>query len=125
MGLDDVKTSIAGPDTTPPETYLTSGPDNGTTTTSKSATFEFYSNEQDATFECLLWRDNAVVQEWAACTSPKSYTNLGSAGSVQTSYTFHVRAKDPAGNVDPNSAIRYWYFRDTTAPEVTMRSRWR
>ena len=116
MGLDDVKTSIAGPDTTPPETYMTSGPDD--TTTSTSATFEFYSNEQGSTFECRLWRGNTIVQEWAACTSPKSYTNLGSAGSVQTSYTFHVRAKDPAGNVDPNSTSWSWYFRDTTAPEV-------
>ena len=134
MGLDDVKTSIAGPDTTPPETYITSGPGNGTTTTSKSATFEFYSNEQGSTFECRLIRDNTFVHEWEACTSPKSYTNLGSAGSVQTSYIFHVRAKDPAGNVDPNFASRQWYIEegtdpqppppptDSTAPETTIDS---
>jgi hypothetical protein len=122
MGLDDVKTSIAGPDTTPPETYITSGPKDGVTTTSTSATFEFYSNEQGSTFECRLWKDNTVVQEWAGCTSPKSYSNLSSAGSVKASYTFHVRATDPSGNVDPHSASRSWSITppppDTTAPEV-------
>jgi len=129
MGLDDVKTSIAGPDTTPPETYITSGPDNGTTTTSKSATFEFYSNEQGSTFECGLIRDNTVVQEWAACTSPKSYSNL-SPGN----YRFDVQATDPAGNVTPYFAGRQWYIEegtdpqppppppDTTAPETSIDS---
>jgi hypothetical protein len=46
IGLDDVKTSTGGgPDTTPPETYITSGPCGITPST--SATFEFHSNEGD------------------------------------------------------------------------------
>jgi Bacterial Ig-like domain len=128
MGLDDVKTSTGGPDTTPPETYITSGPPCDTT----SATFEFYSNEQGSTFKCQLTRASAqdialseVVEAWTDCTSPKSYSNLS-----PTYYTFTVKATDIAGNVDPTPASRFWYKSstdpqppppptDTTAPKVT------
>jgi hypothetical protein len=121
IGLDDVKTSIAGPDTTPPETSITSGlgyvhSSMVCHTTSTSNTFEFSSNEQGSTFECQLFKNGAVVQTWADCTSPKSYSNLSSAG-----YRFEVRATDPAGIVDPTPASRYWTIDtipDTTAPTV-------
>ena len=135
MGLDDVKTSIAGPDTTPPESYITSGPGyispgEAYITDSTSATFEFHSNEQGSTFECQLSRDDAVVQAWADCTSPKSYSNLSRAEQWETLYKFEVKGTDPAGNVDPTPARRYWFIErgtdtqppppptDTTAPKV-------
>src|SRR5215217_9044767 len=56
IGLDDVKTSIAGPDTTPPEPSITSGygyvsPGVACITDSTSNTFEFSSNEQGSTFK--------------------------------------------------------------------------
>ncbi len=108
MGLDDVKTSIAGPDTTPPETYITSGP--GSYTTSTSVSFGFSSNEKGSTFECRLTRAGAqnlalseVLEDWTDCTSPRSYSNLD-----YTYYTFQVRATDPAGNVDPTPAAQSW-----------------
>jgi hypothetical protein len=122
IGLDDVKTSIAGPDTTPPETSITSGPARGSSTTSTSATFEFSSNEQGSTFKCQLekvWPGGGVVEQaWADCTSPKSYSNLSPA-----SYRFEVRATDLAGNADPTPASRDWTIdttpsTDTTAPTV-------
>jgi hypothetical protein len=119
LGLDDVKTSIGGPDTTPPETSITSGPGSSVVTTSTSAAFGFSSNEQGSTFECQLSKDGVVAQAWADCTSPKSYSNLSSA-----SYTFEVRATDPAGNVDATPASRIWHIgtsatsSDTTAPTV-------
>jgi hypothetical protein len=140
MGLDDVKTSIAGPDTTPPETYITSGlghisPGEAGITDSTSATFEFHSNEQGSTFKCQLSKDDAVVQAWADCTSPKSYSNLSRAEQWETLYEFEVRATDPAGNVDPTPARRYWFVKrgtetqpppqpppDTTAPETSIDS---
>jgi len=37
-----------------PETYITSGPDESSSTTSNSATFGFYYTEQGATFQCQL-----------------------------------------------------------------------
>jgi Bacterial Ig-like domain len=136
IGLDDVKTSIAGPDTTPPEPSITSGyghvsPGVACITDSTSNTFEFSSNEQGSTFKCQLSKDGAVVQPWANCTSPKSYSNLSRAEQWETLYRFEVRATDPAGNVDPTSASRYWFVKrgtetqpppqppsDTTGPTV-------
>src|SRR5215204_408981 len=115
MGLDDVKTSIAGPDAWPPETYITSGPRDIETST--SATFEFYSNEQGSTFECQLSKDGVVVQAWANCTSPKSYSNLSRDTQWRTAYYFKVRATDLAGNVDPTPAGRYWYIEPSTDPQ--------
>ena len=103
MGLDDVKTSIAGPDTWPPETYITSGPRDVETST--SATYEFYSNEQGSTFECQLSKQGTVVQQWDDCASPKSYSNLSRDTQWRTAYYFKVRATDPAGNVDPTPAV--------------------
>jgi len=126
-GLDDVKTSAGGPDTTPPETSITSGWGNRSSgiaciTDSTSNTFEFSSNEQGSTFECQLSKDGTVVQPWADCTSPKSYSNLSRDEQWEATYEFDVRATDPAGNVDPTSASRYWFIKtaspDTTAPAV-------
>jgi Ca2+-binding RTX toxin-like protein len=125
MGLDDVKTSTGGPDTTPPETYITSGFGYvnfgvGCKTPSTSATFEFSSNEQGSTFECQLWKDDypvdAVVQAWADCTSPKSYSNLSRHEQWAVGYRFEVRATDPAGNVDPSPASRLWFIERGTDP---------
>jgi hypothetical protein len=130
IGLDDVKTSTGdGPDTTLPETYITSSPCGVTDST--SATFEFHSNEQGSTFKCQLSREGTVVQPWEDCTSPKSYSNLSRHELWETSYRFEVKATDPAGNVDPTAASRGWFVdkgtdpqpppppTDTTAPEVT------
>src|SRR5215216_4337434 len=132
IGLDDVKTSIAGPDTTPPEPSITSGygyvsPGVACITDSTSNTFEFSSNEQGSTFKCQRSNDGAVLQPWADCTSPKAYAKLSRAEQCGTLYRFEVRATDPAGNVDPTSASRYWFVKrgtetqpppDTTAPKV-------
>ena len=124
IGLDDVKTSAGGPDTTPPEAYITSGfghvsPSVACKTDSTSNTFEFHSNEQGSTFECQLSKDHVVVLPWANCTSPKVYSNLSRAQQWATLYEFDVRATDRAGNVDPTPARRYWFIdEDTTAPTV-------
>jgi hypothetical protein len=137
MGLDDVKTSTGGgPDLTSPETYITSGYGHVSSgvaciTDSTSNTFEFNSNEQGSTFKCQLSKDDAVVQAWADCTSPKSYSNLSRAEQWETLYKLEVKATDPAGDVDPTPASRYWFVKrgtatqpppqpppDTTAPKV-------
>jgi len=89
------------PDTTPPDTSLTSTPPNPDTSTSPSFGF---SGTDDATppaslgFECRL-----DATGFSPCTSPKSYTGL-SPGV----HTFQVRAIDAAGNVDPTPASYTW-----------------
>src|SRR5829696_10919 len=107
-------TTINNTTTTPPETSITSGPDEGSSTTSNSATFGFSSNEQGSTFKCQLSKDGAVAQAFAACTSPKAYSNL-----TPGNYKFEVKATDSAGMVDQTPASRNWTITsDTTAPTV-------
>jgi hypothetical protein len=104
------------PDTTPPETTISSGPSG--TVSSTSATFAFSSSETGSTFECSL--DGGA---FASCSSPKDYTSLSNG-----SHTFSVRAKDSAGNVDATPATRTWTVstapppQDTTPPETTIDS---
>jgi LysM repeat protein len=100
-------------DTTPPETTISSGPNNPTTST--KATFVFAASEVGATFQCALDGEG-----FTGCTSPKSYAGL-SVGS----HTFQVRATDAAGNTDPSPASYSWTIEeptDTTPPETTISS---
>jgi hypothetical protein len=100
------------PETTSPETTITSGAKEGETLTSTNATFAFSSSETGSPFECSL--DGAA---YSTCTSPKSYTNLSSG-----SHTFSVRATDEAGNVDLIPAKRTWTI-ETILPPPTDTSK--
>jgi subtilisin-like proprotein convertase family protein len=99
-------TTINNSTTTPPETSITSA-DEG----SSSATFGFSSTEQGSTFQCQLSKDGTVTKAWAACTSPKSYSNLTSG-----TYMFEVKATDSDGMVDQTPASRNWTI--TSPPET-------
>ena len=105
-----------GPDTTPPDTTITSGPTG--TTSSASASFSF-SSEPNATFECRL-----DAGSWGGCSSPKSYSGLANG-----THTFEVRASDESGNVDPTPASRTWTvsttYRDRVLATSGLVSYWR
>jgi hypothetical protein len=92
------------PDETAPETTLDTWP--SSTTTSTGATFTFWANEPDATYECSL--DAAA---FTACYSPQAYTGL-SVGA----HTFAVHAIDAAGNVDPTPASYAWTIEAAPPP---------
>jgi len=92
------------PDTTAPNTTITSGPPSLTRST--SAAFSFSSTEANSTFECKL-DDGAFTP----CSAPKGYT------VTNGSHTFSVRARDRAGNVDATPASRTWRV-DTIKPTV-------
>jgi hypothetical protein len=94
-----------GSDTTPPVTEIDGGPQDGSTIRNDGADFRFASNEAGVTFECNL--DGAA---FAACPSPYAISGL-TAGT----HTLTVRAKDDAGNVDPNPVQRTWTV-SSTAP---------
>ena len=100
-------------DTTAPDTTINSGPTG--TIAATTASFAF-SSEAGATFECKLDRPSGAGT-YATCTSPQAYSGL-----TDGAYTFSVRAKDAAGNVDATPATRTFTV-DTTAPDTTHHQR--
>jgi hypothetical protein len=86
----------AAPDTTAPQTSISSGPTG--TTSSTSAGFYFYSSESGSTFECRL-----DSESWSACTTPQDYESLEPGA-----HTFEVKATDSSGNTDASPATRTW-----------------
>jgi hypothetical protein len=93
-------------DITPPQTTITSGPDE--VTTDPVVELAFTADEQ-ATFECSFNGD-----PYASCTSPFTRSGLDDGD-----YTFAVRAVDRAGNADPTPASRAFGV-DARAPETTI-----
>jgi CSLREA domain-containing protein len=92
-------------DTEPPEVAITAGPSGAVNST--SATFEFTATGTGSpvgAVECSL--DGGA---FAACTSPKNYTTLGSGP-----HTFEVKATDEAGNTS-TPVSRAWRIQ-TEAP---------
>jgi large repetitive protein len=106
-------------DTVAPNTTLDPnvGPAPNTTTQDNDPVFQFSSNDAGATFECNLTGPGMTSNTFTACnaspgTSPgtftKSYPNLKDG-----SYTFKVRAKDQATNVDISPEQRTWTINNT------------
>ncbi len=91
-------------DTVPPNTSITSGPPE--TTTSSAANFTFASTESGSTFECQL--DGGA---WVACTPPQAYDSVPVG-----EHEFLVRASDPADNVDHTPAAAEWTVESQTQP---------
>ena len=83
-------------DVCPPDTYINQHPD--AYTKLQNATFGFYSDSPESTFECKL--DSG---SWVSCTSPRTYNGL-----TEGSHTFYVRAIDDVGNVDPTPVYFSW-----------------
>lgn len=88
-----------------PDTTVNSGPP--ALTNSTLATFTFSSTGNSVTFECKFDNGN-----FASCASA-----LHLVGFADGTHTFYVRAKDPAGNVDPTPATHTWTV-DTTPPDT-------
>jgi subtilisin family serine protease len=99
LNLFDSVNDTPAPDTTKPNTTISSGPSGRVS--SRTATFRFRSNEAGSTFQCKL--DSGA---WKPCSSPKTFRNL-----ARRQHTFQVRARDAAGNVDSTPAKRTWTIR--------------
>jgi hypothetical protein len=93
--------TVAGVDSTAPETTITSAPSG--TTESRDAVLEFLSDEP-ATFECRL--DGSTFTD---CESPVHYMGL-----TDGEHVFEVRAVDTAGNLDQSPATATWTVRSGT-----------
>jgi hypothetical protein len=103
------------PDTSPPETVITSGPSDGDST---NVSFSFTGTDAVSAATALAYECRLDGLAWAACASP---VNL--AGLDRVVHTFSVRAVDEAANVDPSPATHSWTVTaDTTAPTATITS---
>lgn len=85
-----------GPDATAPQTTITAGPGEGSTTTDSTPTFGFLSSEAGSGFECQI--DGGA---FSPCSSPRQIGPLGDGA-----HSFAARATDPSGNTDPTPARR-------------------
>ncbi|MCE7990220.1 MAG: DUF11 domain-containing protein [Caldilinea sp. CFX5] len=105
--------AVVPPDTTPPETTITSAPPNPSK--SQDAHFTFTGSDnvtpvENLTFECALDNSN-----FAPCTTP--YESTGLANGL---HTFRVRAVDSVGNRDPSPATFIWNINPiVTRPNLT------
>jgi hypothetical protein len=93
-----------------PSVEITSGPEG--TTHDRSASFEFTSNEEGATFECSP--DGGA---FTTCTGPVTWPELPTGD-----HEFQVRAVDRAGNTGA-AASRPWTIRDSAAPSLSITGR--
>lgn len=91
-------------DLQPPDTSIDgpSGWDSKTT-----AVFELGSDEVGSSFQCRLDSDL-----WDECSSPAAFEDLAPGA-----HTISVRARDPAGNIDPTPVTETWRI-DTTPPAL-------
>ena len=101
-------------DSSSPQTQIESSPP--ALTNSASASFSFSGSDAGgsgvASFQCR--RDSANPADWAACSSPQSYSSLADGA-----HSFEVRAVDQAGNADQSAASFEWTI-DTTAPDTQI-----
>jgi Bacterial Ig-like domain len=97
-------------DTVAPDTTLDPnvGPPPGSATQDNDPVFQFSSGDATAAFECSLTGPGMTGDAFAVCPSPKSYTNLKDG-----TYTFKVRARDRATNVDATPEERTWTINNT------------
>jgi parallel beta-helix repeat protein len=101
--------TVSAPDTTAPETTISSGP--APTTTSTLATFTFTANEFGSTFECSL-----DGEPFGSCEAPVELTDV-EVGA----HTFAVVATDLAGNTESTPAVHEWTVEpDTLAPDTQI-----
>jgi len=97
------------PDTTPPETTITSGPAEGEILNSDAPMFAWASSELNSTFKCVV--DGAAI---ADCN------DAFVTGASDGPHTFSIAATDPAGNTDPTPATRGFTVRleGSSLPEL-------
>ena len=111
-------TSTTSPpsDPTPPETSISAGPSDATNDSTPTFTFTGSDNVGVSSFECRVYATGGPVSAYGSCTSPYTTSPL-----VDGSYSFEVRAKDAANNVDDTPASRGFTV-DTAAPDTSITS---
>ena len=98
-------------DSTPPETTIDSGPSGPTS--NPTPTFTFHSSEAGSSFECSI---DTGTPSFGPCSGPGA-THTPQAPLANGTYTFRVRATDPASNTDPTPDARSFTV-DAQAPGI-------
>jgi hypothetical protein len=101
------------PDTTAPDTSITSGPNGPTNNT--APTFTFTGSDNRTTTANLKYQYQLDSGGWS--TAPSTSTTASLTGLSEGAHLFEVRAVDEASNVDANPAQRSFTV-ETTAPKV-------
>lgn len=92
------------------DTTITAGPSG---TSGPNVSFSFTAT-RPGSFECQL---SPIEAQFTACSSPKTYSALPQRPAP--GYTFQVRARDTAGNIDATPAMQTFLV-DATGPTVTI-----
>ncbi len=95
-------------DTTPPTAVIDAGPTG--TTNDSTPTFEFHSSEAGSTFACSI---DTGTASFAPCSGPGA-SHTPATPLADGTYTFRVRATDPAGN--PGTPVTRSFTVNTAAP---------
>jgi hypothetical protein len=90
-------------DATPPDTTITGGPANGSSSTSPSASFTFSASEPGSTFACRVSPSGVTPGAFSPCSGSGAHT---AAGLAPGNYIFEVVATDQYGNADGSPASR-------------------
>jgi hypothetical protein len=98
-------------DTTAPDTAISARP--AAQTPSSTAALSFTATKAGSTFDCKL-DGPGNTHAWGPCSSPEQYDGLADG-----TYTFSVRATDPAGSTDPTPATAGFTV-DTLAPDTMI-----
>lgn len=94
----------------PPQTTITAGPAEGSSTGDSRPSFSFTASKSGSTFQCSV--DSAP---FGACSSPRTIGPLSDG-----EHSFAVRATDHWGQVDPTPASRGFTVADSSAPETSL-----
>jgi large repetitive protein len=114
---------VPGPDLTPPETSVLSGPADPAPDGVANFTFTGTDNvtaQAGLLFECRL--DSQNEADFVECASPFGYPNVDLPGELEPGpHVFEVRAVDQEDNVDPTPAVYSWTVAGTpVAPQTTI-----
>lgn len=106
-------------DTTPPSTFISTGPDEGSHSRDQRATFTFTATDNMSVGDNIRYDVRLDAGSWIRMAiGIRTYTTPTLS---EGPHTFSVRATDSVGNADPNPPVRTWYV-DRTAPSVTILS---
>ncbi|HEX29157.1 TPA: hypothetical protein ENG04_03660, partial [Candidatus Poribacteria bacterium] len=101
-------------DTTPPETTITAGPEEGAMVTTPDVTFNWIGADNLTAVGNLEYSYRIDADEWSDFSSDTGYTFTGLS---QGAHTFSVKARDLGGNEDATPAVRTF---TVTLPEQPM-----